>query len=762
MMKNRGALVALLVLGIATILMVFFVLPRIGGDNQAPKEALAPTTAEPSRQAEARAPVTPSTPDPAAIGAAANTKMVRLKQSADHAVSNLVALFGNGKIPTREAFSDGRAVVQAALEALAATELPNGIETAIADGIRKARAGASRALSLLRELPNDPNEAAAHIANISRALNGEEIVAVAPPAAPAPAPAAPPATAQPAAPPATAPQPVPTQQAAAPQTQVSQPRTDGAAPAAAPPEGLTPKFDVLRVEPDGWAVIAGNSLPGAKVEVVDGNNKVVAAAAAGPAGDFAAVLDIPLPPGNHALALRATDDNGNSATSIEVATVAVPEKGKGEQLLAMITKPGEASRVITMPEAPAAADKQPRVATEQTVAPVASPAADVSPAVETPGLPSGSALLSQTAPVITPESKSATTEVASAPATREPATSLAPVAVPVNLQVTAVEIEGDRIFIAGSATPGSAIRGYADDSLVGETKTEPTGHFVVEGRQALAVGDHTIRADMVDSAGNVVVRASVPFNRPPGEQVAAVAPAAEKPAPAETPAPAQTPVQADGAAFDKQRDALRRAFAILQGLFDAGKRPTLDALAAARSATEIALKSLVEFRPAADTAAPVAQRMGRASAAAGQALKLLQPMPRDAEAMASALPKLSALVAEVLADEPAPVAAEAAPAASVAVAAAPPATTEAARTIQQPPLAASPNSVIIRQGDTLWQISRRLYGQGVRYTTIYVANEKQIANPDRIAPGQIFTVPETALPNSEELHRRRLRGEKID
>jgi nucleoid-associated protein YgaU len=81
--------------------------------------------------------------------------------------------------------------------------------------------------------------------------------------------------------------------------------------------------------------------------------------------------------------------------------------------------------------------------------------------------------------------------------------------------------------------------------------------------------------------------------------------------------------------------------------------------------------------------------------------------------------------------------------------------------IEQAPLTASNNTVIIRRGDTLWQISRRVYGLGVRYTTIYVANEAQIHNPDRILPGQIFGLPKDALPNSEELHRKRLSGSHL-
>lgn len=53
--------------------------------------------------------------------------------------------------------------------------------------------------------------------------------------------------------------------------------------------------------------------------------------------------------------------------------------------------------------------------------------------------------------------------------------------------------------------------------------------------------------------------------------------------------------------------------------------------------------------------------------------------------------------------------------------------------------------VIIRKGDNLWRISRRLYGHGVRYTTIYKANQEQIRNPDLIYPGQVFLTPEGDL-----------------
>jgi nucleoid-associated protein YgaU len=51
------------------------------------------------------------------------------------------------------------------------------------------------------------------------------------------------------------------------------------------------------------------------------------------------------------------------------------------------------------------------------------------------------------------------------------------------------------------------------------------------------------------------------------------------------------------------------------------------------------------------------------------------------------------------------------------------------------------NTAMVARGDNLWRISRRLYGQGTRYTVIYDANQGQIRNPDRIYPGQLFVVP---------------------
>lgn len=682
MMKNRAVWVALLVLGVATLLMVFFVLPRISPVKEEAAQAVS-GAADTAKNAAATAET--------AIADAARTageKMGRLQAEATTALTSMKALFAEGRTPAADAFATAKGVAKAAVSALAALDIPAGIDASLDAAMKKARDNAVRALVLIDGLPDDPAKAAGLIAAIESALTGV--------AAPEPAPSTP-------APALSA---------------------DEAA------EAVVPRFDVLRVEPDGSTVIAGNAAPGSKLEIVSGET-VIATLDVDPSGDFAAVLDQPLPPGDHSLQLKATGADGKAAISEETATVSVPADPNGK-LLAMVSKPGEASRLITLPESVNSDAKQQRV-----------PASD---AATTTG-----------APANTP---SETAAAATAPGAASGAA--APAAQPAEIQVTAVEIEGNRIFVAGKAAAGSKVRGFADETLIGTAVTDASGHFVIDGEVTLSVGAHVIRAELLDANGSVLVRASVPFDRPAGEQVSVVA---QNSATASGQGGAMVPV--DLAAFEKLRASLGQAFGLLQGLYADGKKPALEELAAARSATEIGLKSIAEFGPTAVAAGPFADFVIATSAKAGKALTALQALPNDIDAVGKELPKIAALIDAVLSPV-APALEAAAPAQAMAPAAqpAPTAATDAQaaaasepKTIEQAPLTESRNSVIIRRGDTLWQISRRVYGQGVRYTTIYLANSKQIRNPDLIEPGQVFEVPKEALPNAEEIHRKRLSGQ---
>jgi nucleoid-associated protein YgaU len=703
-------------------------------------------------------------------------------------------------------------------------------------------------------------------------------------------------------------------------------------------EWVVPAFDLLRVEPDGSTVIAGRGEPNTTLEIKNGET-VVATADIGPSGDFAAVFDKPLDAGDYQLTLNIKDDKGGSKTSEEVATISVP-KDNGGELLAMVSKPGEASRLITLPEAKpdetadaaskaletaaaAADDSAGAATTAESAATAGTPADATADTADTAAQADADAAKTVAEPAGEQVALQDTTATETSGAAGDlPAGGATDAGAKPPVRVSAVELEGDRMFIAGAAKPGALVRIYANDLLVGEAKADEAGRYVADGTIKLPVGRHTIRADVMSPDGaKVELRASVPFDRPEGEQVAVVA---QDDAAGET-APALGLV--GGGTFDKLRAEANKAVTLLTGLYADGRLPSVEQLAAARSATEFALKSLADFKPAADEGEVARDMAAKASAAAAAALARLKALPQDVASVGAAVGSIEAAVATALAPamevatETAQAAASsvldassetveamaeragdlqrqftslfvdgrnastaeiqtarsaledvlkrisgfapatdagadtlaaivrlkgwaqtaldrfaavpagagkeayqqalaaiegmptlaATPAAEVAVAADDAATggesaagqtvaqsggeaqsgdvqpgtadvsatqttgdaagTETAaassgegtaggepETVEQAPLQQSKSSVIIRRGDTLWQISRRIYGKGVRYTTIYLANEDQITDPDRIIPGQVFGVPDEAASDAEaeEVHRKRL------
>jgi nucleoid-associated protein YgaU len=69
------------------------------------------------------------------------------------------------------------------------------------------------------------------------------------------------------------------------------------------------------------------------------------------------------------------------------------------------------------------------------------------------------------------------------------------------------------------------------------------------------------------------------------------------------------------------------------------------------------------------------------------------------------------------------------------VAAAPPASSATDAVVPQ-----IQTTTVVR-GDSLWRISRKVFGHGIRYTLIYEANASQIRDPSLIYPGQVFVLP---------------------
>jgi nucleoid-associated protein YgaU len=466
-----------------------------------------------------------------------------------------------------------------------------------------------------------------------------------------------------------------------------------ATPPAAATGPVAPTFDVVRVEENGSVVVAGNAAPNARVDIVNGET-VIGSTTAGPDGAFAIVLDDPLKPGDYQLLLRATTPDNAVVASRQTAVVSVPDK-PGGQVLAMVEEPGKAAELMTVPEP----EKQPESPAAAN-APEANPPAADQAAKPAPAEASNAPAPAET--VSKPAGEPAAAPAAEAkPAPVESQSPAAPAAGP-KVVVEAVEIDGSKVFVAGIADPGRKVRAYANEILLGDGVASPDGHFLVEATRDLPVGAYTVRVDALDADGSkVVARATVPFEREPGESIAAVAPTEPKPAAPAAEQPAE--IASAKPAEDAQKPAPATPPAVSQ-----------PAPAEAAQAPAAAPPANGSEPPPATAEAPAATP---------------QPDQPSGQPATAAAPEQPAAPAAPAAEKPAEVAAATPPSDGVP------------ETVS-PKLEHSDGAVIIRRRDTLWHISRRVYGHGIRYSTIYLANQDQIADPDMIWPGQVFRVPE--------------------
>ncbi len=120
----------------------------------------------------------------------------------------------------------------------------------------------------------------------------------------------------------------------------------------------TPTFDVARIEPNGEAVIAGRTAPGASVELLQ-DGKVHDQTVADSSGAFVFVPK-PLPPGSYNLTLRTTGPDGKATVS--KGSVAVTLSAAKEQKPVAALAPPQAA-----PKAPPIVLAKPVVNTETRV-----------------------------------------------------------------------------------------------------------------------------------------------------------------------------------------------------------------------------------------------------------------------------------------------------------------------------------------------------------------------------------------------------------
>ena len=227
------------------------------------------------------------------------------------------------------------------------------------------------------------------------------------------------------------------------------------AKAAEEPAG--PRFDIVRVAPDGATVMAGRATPGSSVTVHDGERSL-GSVSADARGEWVLLPDQPLSPGARELSL-----------SERTTPAAEPT-------------PSERVVVVMVPEPPPATGG----ASSET------PTGPLAVAVPRDGLGASTVLQAPKAP---------------APAAR----GAAPPPPPGGVSLESMDYDASgQIAMGGRAQPGSDVQLYLDNLMVGRAHTDPDGHWRLRPERAVPPGVYTLRADQVTDSGKVTARVELP------------------------------------------------------------------------------------------------------------------------------------------------------------------------------------------------------------------------------------------------------------
>jgi nucleoid-associated protein YgaU len=226
-----------------------------------------------------------------------------------------------------------------------------------------------------------------------------------------------------------------------------------AAPAK-PPSGdiVQPSFDIVRVDPQGQAVIAGRAAPGDRVRVLDGGQPI-GEVTADARGEWVLVPDAPLASGSRQLGLEATGKAGGPvrrSNDVVALSVTPPVSAAESSSTLAVLLPGDTGK-------PARVLQQPTL-----------PSGDQKPGAEKP---EGQTLALETAEYGTDK----------------------------------------RLMLSGHADPSSRLNVYAGDRLIGTVTADPAGKWSLAAPHPEPVGGVELRLDELAADGTVAHRIAAPF-----------------------------------------------------------------------------------------------------------------------------------------------------------------------------------------------------------------------------------------------------------
>ena len=510
-----------------------------------------------------------------------------------------------------------------------------------------------------------------------------------------------------------------------------------------------PTVDIVRVEPSGDAVIAGQSDAGALVAVLS-NGAMVGKGVANDAGDWAIVIDNPLAPGPHDIVVEARRNESTEAVQAEIMiSVNVPED-ESQGVLVATNQPGAPTEVLQVPNGP-----------NTIVADLVENDADVPETTENvSSTDTDSSAPATPAPGVAEEKTEEQAAMVVADAGTETKTGAE--------AQQAAEAESESIVVAKAepeqpADVGQSAEKTAVPAVEPQSETDKT---VVTEPASVAASEPEPQAAPSEQAEPAGVAASEPEPQAaPSEQAEPASVAASEPEPQAAPVETVETVEAAKPASEApapETEAQADQVANLETKPEtvSPKPEAVKAEPEPEPEKEVEPSVTVKAVEADDGQVYIAgESSGKGPIRVYIGEKLLGQTEPSAEgqwvikAPKDMAPGQHNVRADKVKDEKGAVLAraevvfereadEVALTAIVAVGSGASGVTAGADVDagrRQIP------AMIIRKGDSLWRISRRHYGHGIRYTTIYEANQGQIQNPDLIFPGQVFLLPQRDL-----------------
>ena len=247
-----------------------------------------------------------------------------------------------------------------------------------------------------------------------------------------------------------------------------QTNNQGQAKAQVAPSLMVPKFDVVRVDPEGNIVIAGRAQPNSIIEIISGNEQLGQLKADG-RGEWVFVPTSRLKNGNMIISVRDITDQTNIIESKDAVVIGIPKLGGGitgatnQKPLAMVVPRSEASKQAT------------RI-------------------IQFPGLGTGQNRLKNNT-----YSNNNLEEVEKEKLV---------------LTLNTIDYDdGNLMLLSGQATAQNVLQIYINDKMSGSINSSDNGTWSFQLQSKLSPGHYQIRVDLISTDGKVEKRIQVPFEK---------------------------------------------------------------------------------------------------------------------------------------------------------------------------------------------------------------------------------------------------------